>query len=212
MKPSLAFPTLALLTALAVVLYGGWQVRTVSETRGTTLPGKCTVGNQAYDEDNGATFRCGPGADTWYAVAMPPAYGQLYEHSAGTVISITTGGTFVPWVSSTAGESNLTTPAVDTDNITIDSGGAGVYLVSFQVSFIGSATEIFHWVVHVQGSPEHKVGSERKVGAADMGSQSGVGLIALSDADVVDLRVTSTSNTKTATVNHVQLTLTRVGI
>lgn len=146
------------------------------------------------------------------AAVGPPAYGQIYEQGAGTEIAITTGGTFVKWVSSTAGESNLVTLSTDDDTITIDAGSAGMYLVAFQASFVGNAAEIYHWAVHVGGVLQDTVSSERKVGATDMGSQSGIGLIALSDADVVDLRVTSTTNSKTATVYHVTLTLTRVGI
>ncbi len=196
---------------LATVLWAGWQVRTVSETSGTTQPGECAIGDQSFDSDNGVTYRC-RATDTWEAVSMPPAYGQLYEDSGGTVINITTGGTFVKWVSSTAAQYNLTTLSTDDDDITIDSGGAGVYLVTFQASYIGSAAEIFHWGVFVGGVKQDVASSEIKVGAGDMASQSGSGLITLSDADLVDLRVTSTSNTKTATVNHAQLTLTRVGI
>ena len=201
-----------LLLVLTVILYGAFQTRNVAEIQGTTQCGSCTVGDQAFDTDNGVTYRCGPSANEWSAVAIPPAFGQLYEDSGGTVINIATGGTFVQWVSSTAGLSNLTTPAVDTDNITIDSGGAGVYLIAFQISFQGNANEIYHWSVFVQGAERTEVNSERKIAANDQGSQSGTGLVALNDADVVDLRVTSTTNTKTATVNHVQLTLTRVGI
>lgn len=201
----------ALLVVLATLLYGGWQVRTVSETSGTTQPGECTVGDQSFDTDNGVTYRCSA-ANTWSAVGIPPAYGELYEDSGGTVINIATGGTFVKWVSSGAGLSSLTTLSTDNDNITIDSGGAGVYEIAFQVSYEGDANEVYHWEIFVQGAEEHRVSSEIKVGANDIGSQSGVGLVSLSDSDVVDLRVTSTSNTRTATVNHAQLTLTRVGI
>lgn len=144
--------------------------------------------------------------------ATRPAYGQLYEDSAGTEIAITTGGTYVKWVSSTAGESSLTTLSTDDDDITIDAGGAGMYLVAFHVSYVGSASEIFHWAAFVQGSKQDIVSSEIKVGAADMAAQSGIGLVALSVADVVDLRVTSAGDSRTATVNHVSLLLTRVNI
>lgn len=143
---------------------------------------------------------------------IPVAFGQLYEDGAGTVINIATGGTFVKWVSSTVGLYSLTTPAADTDDITIDSGGAGTYLIAFVVSYVGSASEIFHWAVYVQGVKQDMASSEIKVGASAMMSQSGTGLVALSDADVVDLRVTSAGDTRTATINHAQLTLLRVGI
>ena len=196
---------------LAALLYGAWQVRTVYETSGTTQPGECAVGDQSYDTDDGVTYRC-RAANTWEAVALPPAYGSLYETTAGTVINIATGGTFSQWVSSTAGLSNLTTPAVGTDNITIDAGGGGVYLIAFQVSYEGNSNEVYHWSVFVEGAERLEISSERKITANDQGSQSGMGFITLSATDVVDLRVTSTTDTKTATVEHVQLTITRVGI
>lgn len=198
-----------LITAL---LYGAFTTRNFSEILGGTQPATCTVGDVAFDTDNGVTLRC-TAADTWTEVALPPAYGQLWEHNAGgTVINIATGGTFVQWVSSTVGEYSLTTPSAGTDNITIDAGSGGMYLVGFHASYTGNANEVFHWAVFVEGVAYHRVASERKAGAGDVGSQSGIGIVPLAATDVVDLRVTSTNDTKTATVNHVSLTLTRIGL
>ena len=191
--------------------FAAFETRNFSENLGTTIPATCTVGDVAYDIDDQITYRCAA-TNVFSAVNFPPAYGQLYENGAGTVINITTGGTFVQWVSSTAGLSNLVTLSTATDNITIDTGGGGVYLVGFQVSYAGSNNEIYHWAIFVEGIENVVVSSERKISPGDQGSQSGVGLIALAATDVVDLRVTSVSNGTTATVDHAQLTITRVGI
>lgn len=178
--------------------------------RQATAPSTCNKGEFYFNSTSNRAYYCSA-TDTWSIIALRSAYGQLYENSGGTVINITTGGTFYQWVSSTAGLSSLTTPAVDTDNITIDAGGGGLYSIAFQVSYEGNGNEIYHWAVFVEGAERTEVSSERKIAANDQGSQSGVGLVALSATDVVDLRVTSTTNTKTATVKHVQLVITRIG-
>ncbi len=189
-----------------------FTTRNLAETQGTTQPPSPKVGDQHFDTVTGVTYRCMV-ADAWEAVSMPKAYGSLSEKNpSGTVIAIATGGTFVKWVSSVAGPSNLTTPSVANDNIVIDAGGGGVYLIAFQVSYLGNANEVYHWGVFVEGAEVDAIGSERKITANDQGSQSGVGFMALSATDVVDLRVTSTTNTETATVEHVQLAIMRVGI
>ena len=196
---------------LLMAAFAAFETRNFSENLGTTIPGTCTMGDVAYDTDDFITYRC-TASDTFSAVNFPPAYGQLYENGAGSVINITTGGTFVQWVSSTAGLSNLVTLSIASDNITIDTGGGGTYLVAFQVSYSGSNNEIYHWAVFAEGAEILNISSERKISPGDMGSQSGVGLVTLAATDVVDLRVTSISDATTATVDHVQLTITRVGI
>lgn len=196
---------------VALVLYGAYTTRNFSEIIGDTQPGTCLVGEVAFDTDNGVTLRCTE-VNTWTEVALPPAYGQLYEDGGGTVITIDTGGTYVQWVSSTAGLSSLVTLSIADDNITVDTGGEGVYLVCFQASYKGDANEIYHWAVFVENTKQDVASSEIKVGANDISSQSGKGIVALSATDVIDLRVTSTTNDRTATVNHVQLTLTRIGL
>ena len=203
---------IVLIAALFLVAaFAAFETRNFNENLGATIPATCTVGDVSYDTDDQITYRC-TASDTFSAVNFPPAYGQLYENGAGTVINITTGGTFVQWVSSTAGLSNLTTPSIASDNITIDTGGGGVYLVGFQVSYSGSNNEVYHWAVFVEGAEVLNISSERKISPGDMGSQSGVGLVTLAATDVVDLRVTSVSDATTATVDHAQLTITRVGI
>ena len=179
--------------------------------RHASAPSTCNKGELHYNVTSNTAYYCSA-PDTWTIISLRSAYGQLYEDSGGTVISITTGGTFYQWVSSTAGVSNLTTLSTDNDNITIDAGGDGVYLIAFQVSFEGNANVVYHWSVFVEGAERSEVNSERKIAANDQGSQSGIGLVALSATDVVDLRVTSTTNTKTATVKHVQLVVRRIGL
>ncbi len=187
-----------------------FSIRNIAETQGTTQPPSPKVGDQHFDTVTGITYRCRV-ADAWEAVATPSAFGHLYEDSAGTVITLTTGGTFYQWVSSVAGDSNLVTLSTANDNMTIDTAGGSTYLVQFQVSLIGSAAEIYHWAVFVDNTEQIHIGSERKVSATDYGSQSATGLVVLSDSEVVDLRVSATSNSKTATVKHAQLIVTRIG-
>ena len=209
--PYIAAPFLPLI--VAAYLFGAFTTRNFSEILGDTQLGTCVVGDTAYDTDNNVTLRC-IGGNVYAAVAMPSAYGQLYEETpGGTNINIATGGTFVQWVSSTAGLSNLVTLSTANDDITIDAGAGGTYLIVFQVSFTGSTNEIFHWSAFVEGAEVIRAASERRLGPGlDQGSVSGLGIVALVPTDVVDLRVTSTTNTESVTVDHVQLVVARIGL
>lgn len=184
----------------------------LAEARGATLPASPKIGDQAFDTSTGITYRCRV-ADAWEPVSIPPAFGQLYEENVGgSVINVTNGGTYYKWVTSTAGASNLMTLSTDNDNMTVDAGGAGKYLVVVQISYLGTASEIFTWGVFVQGARKAQASSARMIGAGgDAGSQSIVGILTLAEAHVVDLRVTCPTDTTSVTVRHVSLMLTRIG-
>lgn len=203
-----------LLIPRATLLYPAFVTRNFNEILGDTLPATCLVGDQAFktDEQIGEELYLCTSTDNWTPQGFTPAFGELYEDSAGTVINLPTADNFVQWVSSTVGLSSLTTPSAASDNITILTNGAGTYKVSFSASFSGTVNSTFHWSVFLGGVEQENVSVERKIGAAaDIGSIAASGLLALSVAEVVDLRASATANTKTVTVNHANLTITKIG-
>ena len=185
--------------------------RNLAETQGTTQPPNPKVGDQHFDTVTGITYRCAV-VDTWSAEGLPPAYGALFENGGGTVINMATSGTYYQWVSSTAGISNNTTPSAASDDITIGAAGAGVYQIGFSVSFSGSTNTTFHWAIFIDGSKKDELDLERKIGtSSDIGVVASMALLTLSAGEVLNLRTAADGNTKTVTVNHVSLTLERVG-
>lgn len=188
-----------------------FTTRNVAETQGTTQPPNPKVGDQHFDTATGITYRCSA-TDTWSAMGLPPAYGALFENGAGTVINMATGGTYYPWVSSTVGVSNNTTVSAASDDITIGAAGAGVYQIGFSVSFSGTTNTTFHWAIFVDAAKQAELDLERKIGtSSDIGVVASMGLLTLSAGEVVSLRTSASANTKTVTVNHVSITLERVG-
>lgn len=144
--------------------------------------------------------------------AVAPAFGQLWEDSAGTVINLATAGVYYQWVSSTVGLSLLTVPSSATDNITVGVGGAGTYAVCISTSYSGSANTSFHWAAFLDGNEQSNVSNERAIGTgADLGNSASCGLLSLVAGSVVDLRVSANANSKSATVKHASLVVHRVG-
>ena len=97
------------------------------------------------------------------------AYGSLYEYTpAGTVNSITTGGTYVKWANSTAGESDGTLVAVDAvdDDMTIGTDGAGVYDAYLSASVSGQAGMEVSLAIFVDGSRQDKLTRTVNLGGA----------------------------------------------
>lgn len=140
-------------------------------------------------------------------------YGNLYEDSAGTDITLTDADTFYQWVSSTVGLTSgvgyVVGDAGD-DDLTIGVSGGGVYMVLISASFSGSNNSAIHGAVFLNGSEVDSIQFHRKLGGADLGSASANGLLSLSSGDIVDLRFASDTGPTTVTVEHVQLTIVRI--
>ena len=147
---------------------------------------------------------------------VPDAYGQLYEDSAGSTITVVSAGTYYQWSTSTAGDYHLNTLSTANDNITVDSGGDGEYRISYSVSYSASANDTVHWAIYhtPSGGAATKlanISSETYISNTNViMCCSSVGLKSLGAGDTIDLRVTSTTNGTTITVNHVSITMERV--
>lgn len=97
------------------------------------------------------------------------AYGSLYEYTPlGTVTNITTGGTYVKWANSTAGESDGTLVVVDAvdDDMTIGADGAGVYDAYLSASVAGQAGTEVSLAIFVDGSRQDKLTRTVNLGGA----------------------------------------------
>ena len=82
--------------------------------------------------------------------------------------------------------------------------------MNYNVSFEGTVNTVYHWHVFVNNNIAVNIGSMRKIGASsDVGSTSASGLVALAAGDIVDLRVTSNSDTTSVTISHVDLDMSR---
>jgi len=201
---------LVIATLFTITVVADYTTRNFSESLGSgVLPGTCTIGDSLYASDTLITYTC-TAANVWTATGVPAAYGELYEGDAASVIDITTAGDYYQWTTAIVGSYSLTTPSAATDNITIDATGAGLYVVNYNVSFEGTVNTVYHWHVFVNNNIAVNIGSMRKIGASsDVGSTSASGLVALAAGDIVDLRVTSNSDTTSVTISHVDLDMSR---
>lgn len=97
------------------------------------------------------------------------AYGSLFEDTpTGTINSITTGGTYVKWANSTAGESDGTLVVVDAtdDDMTIGTDGAGVYDAYVSASVSGEAGMEISIAIFVDGARQGKLTRTVELGGA----------------------------------------------
>jgi hypothetical protein len=91
------------------------------------------------------------------------SHGELYENNVtgGTDITVVTAGTYVQWVSSTAGDTtggNYIVADVGADDLTIGSLGEGDYQVSFKADSESTPGLCNQWAVFKNGSITHIYG------------------------------------------------------
>lgn len=151
----------------------------------------------------------------WFSPSKSASYAELYETGGTSAITVTTGGTYYQWVSSTAGTcagAAFVTCSVASDDITINASGAGVYFIAFSVSFSNDTiTDTTSWYIHKGGAIQTNIGALTENPVIDQTYEAGSsGILTLAAADTIDLRVTSTTNEAIVTVNNVNLTIIRL--
>jgi hypothetical protein len=142
-------------------------------------------------------------------------YGELYEdNDAGTLIDITTAGTFYPMVSGFFGQ-ETGSPYVDvvaeSGQIRIGANGNGLYQIHCSLSYGGTVDILSEAAIHINGNIQHNMHIKRKLSAAgDIGAVTLAGMARLSTNDFVDIRFTSDSNGDDINLNHANLTIHRI--
>ena len=146
------------------------------------------------------------------AAALPS--GTLYEDTAATVITVTTGGTYYPWISATLGPlvagmtADVTDAAGDHLIVPID----GTYLVVINSSYTAGNNDITQCRAALSGTGSDEVRWERTMSAAAaVGDASAVGLIAATASQEFRFECTSNTNGDQISLRDTQLTAIRVG-
>lgn len=144
------------------------------------------------------------------------AYGEISAIGNTTATTISVAGTPVQvTIFDTDGESNNTTPANGTDDITIDTAGTYLINVSATVNSVAGLGSRFEMTVQ-KNNGASAVGAlhcDRNI--AGGGGQSGVismsGLAALSLNDTVEVWIENETNTANYVVENITLSVLRVG-
>jgi hypothetical protein len=139
------------------------------------------------------------------------SYGELYEESAGTNITVTTGGTYYQWVSSTAGLTSHITASTTSDNLTVDANYGGTYRVGFSACFTSDHNEVAQFHIFKGGSNTPQISADSKTIIGSEICQTSFGFLTLAAGDTIDLRVTSVTNGTVITIYHVNLSIFRLG-
>lgn len=141
------------------------------------------------------------------------SHGELYTHETGLQVDAVTADTWYEVSGTTAGLSsggNYVTLAAAGGDITIGSMGAGIYRVSFTISMEANKACTLHGAVYVNGAKQNKISWRRDIANPnDVGSASAVGLLSLSAADIIDIRLTSDVNNTTIGIDHMNLSINR---
>lgn len=137
-------------------------------------------------------------------------YGELYVKNGQTNQVVGTTPLKMTGFASVGNTSGMTAN-VSTDTLTVDAGGAGVYLVSFFCSFTGSNNTVYECYLNVNDE-EGTNGFHRKIGTgADVGTAGFTGLVTLADGDVCSVYVEASADTSSFVPENAQFTLVRVG-
>ena len=134
------------------------------------------------------------------------AYAQIYETEAASVITVTVAGTYYGWITGAECCSNILVTDIASptgDRIIVPERGVGMFRAGFNISYRASANDSVHWHIFKNGIIVPNIGTETKVlGVASTVENSCSGLIELVKNDYIDLRVTSSTNGTTITIDH----------
>ena len=99
---------------------------------------------------------------------MSDAFGELFEiNEAGTTINIPTAGTFVKWVTASAGLSgpdDLVRVDAANNQLVIGANGGGIYQVTAGITMTGRSISLQQPAGHVQRRQDVGDGSMRWLG------------------------------------------------
>ena len=142
-------------------------------------------------------------------VSLLPTYGGISLNNGTTAQASldTTPVLMTGWGANLP--SNNVTPAYGSNQITIVT--TGIYQVSFQCSFIGSAATTFHMHPRVD-TVEVAGGTHRYLSGGDVGSCSFTTILSLTAAEVLTIYVNAAAGSaKTVTPEEMQLTVVYLG-
>jgi hypothetical protein len=153
------------------------------------------------------------------SLATKPSYGEIYEDTpAGTGITITTAGTYVGWITATAG--TVVGGTLMTSDITQASGdrlvcgttGPGKYKITAVVSLKGANNAVVKMAIHRNGTIVGNGKATVTMAATALTKCVEVSCIVnMSNTDYIDLRFDSGTNGDVVTVYDVNLTAVRLG-
>jgi hypothetical protein len=150
-------------------------------------------------------------ADTYLWVPIsPPVFGELWESSEpdGTLLTLTTGGTFYQWVSSTVGECFDVIGSAATDNLTVVTPGP--FRIFANATFTGSSGVPITVSVFIDGVRSLKLsGTVTTVSSTFRTVIAFNAPIYLTMGQVIDLRFSALGNSKTINIITAELSLDR---
>lgn len=142
-------------------------------------------------------------------LAAGDAYGTISRNATGGSQTISTAYQKIDQFD-TNGVSSNTTPDQANDKITVDV--TGIYEVAFGCSHTGANNTVYTIAIHVDGVEQANIRTQRKLGTgADVGSSARTGILSLTAAEEVDLRVKADSGTPAFDVESIGLFVHRIG-
>ena len=148
--------------------------------------------------------------DHYRSNAVTP-YANIYSDDDTIEVTLTTGGTYyqIGALDSAVSTSHFTTDTVN-HNIQLLSE-PGTYFVGFSASFKGTVSTTFHIAAFKNTAKLKNVAVERSIGTANQtGDTYAAGIVTLAVGDSLDIRASAVANTKTATFNHMSLTVFKI--
>lgn len=142
-----------------------------------------------------------------------PTYGSMYEDASAspTTINLTTATTYYKWINSTVGITSGITHSSANDNLTVNTGSDGVYLVNVDLAGIFSRSNtIYTMAVYKNNAITNLRTYFRTSNAGNMTGMSLNGFLSLAATDTVDLRFTSAQSGDTLSVYNINFLIKRV--
>jgi hypothetical protein len=163
---------------------------------------------------------CVKNASGYLSCFALPSFGKIFEENeTGSTITVTTAGTYYPWITAEAGAGTgstggdtITTSVGNPSSITVEGGGVGYYKIDWHAGVDAEGGAIVHGAIFKNGSrilPTTDHIESEAAGKINF-ALSGGSIVYLEDGDVLTLQFTSDANGDDVNIFHASLTAFRI--
>jgi hypothetical protein len=137
-----------------------------------------------------------------------PTYGELYDDTHSSTIT-TNDSSYVKWTGSTIGTCANIAGNTTNDNLTVNSGYGGIFIITYTVTFSVSTAGDYYWTVNVNGSAVSKLRTIITATTSTHYTTTCTAIVSLSSGNTVDLGCYSASG-RTVYVTYANLNIRKI--
>lgn len=163
--------------------------------------------------DNSGTLELKNDGGSWAPIGAG-SFAEIHIYDNSTATTITTSSEWYSIDEAEWHEDNVqnwsatTSDATNTHALVAGDGAVGTYIFMWTISATPAGTnETYQFAIFIDDATSTNSLIERKFATADIGTPSAAGIISITNGNVIELKVRSTSGTDNITIKHANLSL-----